>query len=401
MPPLFFNKKIQNITVMSRKIQNYIFICLSFFMLTSCSSKSQKQGTAVEKAKLIELKKTNQKECLNDYIGKIEILKLYTDLNIVEISKVIFFRDNYYILDKKTSKLLVFNKEGYFLQKIGSRGQGPGEYTKLTEFEIDKKNNLLLLFSNWDSKLLKFDLKGNFISSFRLKNYPDSFILSTSGNYIFYTAFNNSNLNSVVYTDTKGTPIKYTFPFPKGRMNIGTGYTGGLHKQGFSNYFTEMTSSLIYELNKGVFVPKYQFDFGIFTWSEKDRYKIKEFFTKTNNYSYLQNYYCDTEKVLAFSFSHNKFLRRGFYFKETAHYIAAPYNVDYKDILYRLLYLPVGIKGSQFISGLDYELVKILSESNGNREKLRRMRPDFYNAIKDFKEEDNPYLVLYEIKDKK
>ncbi len=388
---------------MKRKLQNYIFICFSFFIISSCSSKSEKQEvTTTEKTKFIKLKNSTIKEDFSDYISNIEILKLQTDINIVKISKVVFFNDNYYILDKKTSKLLVFNKKGQFLQKIGSRGQGPGEYTKLSEFEIDKKNNLLLLFSRSDSKLLKFDLQGNFISSFRLKNYPDCFVLSSSGNYIFYTTFNNNpERHSIVYTDTEGTPIKYAFPFPEGGMNVGVGFSGGLHKQGFSNYFTEMTSSLVYKLEKGIFVPKYQFDFGKSTWKEEDRYKFSIFYKNIIKFSYLGNYYCDTEKVLAFSFFYNRGVRRGFYFKETGNYLAAPYNISLKDLLYRLLYLPVGIKGDKFISSIGSGLFNILANSKENRDALKKMRPDFYNAIKDFKEEDNPYLVLYEIKDKK
>ncbi len=382
---------------MDRSINYFLFILM---ILTGCSS-NEKPKISSQKPKTIHLKNTTTKVSLNDFVKSITVLKLQTDINIAEIHKVMVFNETFYVLDKKTSQLLVFNKDGKFIRKIGSRGHGPGEYTRLTDFTIDKKNNELFLFSSWDSKILKYNIKGKFISDFKIKNYPDSFILTPSGDFIFYTAFNNENLYSVVYTNKKGKPLKHTFPFPKGTMIVSAGYTGGLHQQGKTNYFTEMTSSLIYKIDD-VITPKYQFDFGSSTWSEDKRFNIKDFFHgDAMKFSYLENYYCDTEDVLAFSFMHKRFKRRGFYFKKTGNYLAVPYNVKPDDLLYRILHLPIGIRENEFISSLDNELFEIVSESKENSEYLKKHRPDFYNAIKNFQPEDNPYLIFYEVYEKK
>lgn len=52
------------------------------------------------------------------------------------VSEVIAWGDNYFLVDKKQSVAFRFTKGGTFLNTIGRRGQGPGEYIEMSSFFV-------------------------------------------------------------------------------------------------------------------------------------------------------------------------------------------------------------------------------------------------------------------------
>lgn len=63
-------------------------------------------------------------------------------------------------------KCFRFNREGKFLNTIGSVGRGPKEFTKARGCVVDTINNWVYIV-DWD-KIVKFDFEGNFISRYPL-----------------------------------------------------------------------------------------------------------------------------------------------------------------------------------------------------------------------------------------
>ena len=374
----------------------YLILILIFI---SCQKNVESVGIANNSLSEIHIKESSKKESLKDYIGKIDVIKLNTDLNIVSASKVKYFENEYYFLDKKTSQLIVFDENGNFKHQIGKRGGGPEEYKKITDFEIDKKNKLILLLSNYDKALFKYALDGTFIERLRFDFFPTSFVVTASGNYVFYLEFFSENFNNIIVTDDKGKIIKENFPYPEETPVMGFAFTGGMHSQGASNYFSESTSSIVYEM-EDLITPLYKFKFGNDTWEEENRYKLAEFSRDNSRFSisFLNNFYCDTQDVLAFSFTKKNFIRRGFYLKKNNKVLAAPFNLKI-DYLYEILDLPVGVKEDRFISLLDYELYEALITDAEFKEELIANDIGLFQKIDGFSENDNPYLLLYKIKD--
>lgn len=96
--------------------------------------------------------------------------------------------ENIYILDRKASKVRVYDKNGQFLRTIGKKGQGPGEFQGPRDIYITPQKEILvndgstrrLLFFALDGKFLreasagkmwlfldpKVDSKGNIYASF-------------------------------------------------------------------------------------------------------------------------------------------------------------------------------------------------------------------------------------------
>lgn len=107
---------------------------------------------------------------LSSICDTIKYIKLETSKEclLADIDKIKYHNKKLYILDRRVSKsLFIFDLEGKFINKIKRIGRGPGEYTLLQNFFIDKKNNQLVLFSD-NHKLLYFDCTGKYLSERKL-----------------------------------------------------------------------------------------------------------------------------------------------------------------------------------------------------------------------------------------
>ena len=89
-----------------------------------------------------------------------------TDESLINPNRIqrIILEDNIIIVVEAgpgEGKILVFNTDGKFLRSIGSRGQGPGEYTGIKNVALDGKNKRIYIISY--PKIICYDLDGKFI----------------------------------------------------------------------------------------------------------------------------------------------------------------------------------------------------------------------------------------------
>ena len=378
----------------------YIFLCI--IVLVSCKKETRSNTVLSKKPKQINLVNNSKKENLANYVKNIEVVQLKGAIKLIGIDKVVFYNDSYFVLDKKTSSLLVYDINGNFMRKIGERGNGPGEYKKIKDFQIDKKRQQVLILSELNKTLYKYSLEGEFKNRILLKFFVHGFILDENDTYTFMSGRSSTTFHTLTNTSLEGKKLGLNFPFPKNTPKISPDYTGGIHKQGKSNYFTEATSSLIYEIKEDI-TPLYQFNFGDGTWEEKDRYDLNRFMKKNRKMelSYLYNFYCDTDNILAFNFANKNYLRKGYYFKNSDKVLAVPFNLE-DSFLYRFLGIPLGIKGNHFISSLNYSSYERMMRSKRKikfKESYHKLYTNIYNDLKNFSENDNPCLLIYEIKE--
>lgn len=83
--------------------------------------------------------------------------------------KIIMYEDRLYIMDKRESLVMIFDKAGNFVNKIDKKGRGPEEYFWLTDICINNYEQTLELLDP-SGKLLTYDLKGQFICATQLPN---------------------------------------------------------------------------------------------------------------------------------------------------------------------------------------------------------------------------------------
>jgi 6-bladed beta-propeller len=80
-----------------------------------------------------------------------------------DISKIELFNKEIFISDYKY--IYRFSLNGKFLNRIGKRGRGPGEYSSkgFQSFLIDKQNSQLIIFDLVTQRMIAYDIEGKFV----------------------------------------------------------------------------------------------------------------------------------------------------------------------------------------------------------------------------------------------
>lgn len=90
---------------------------------------------------------------------------------ISSVRRIEFF-DGYYYMSSSNANigLVVFDRTGKFVRRIGRKGKGHGEYTNIYDFSIDRKNKRILMLCNKSSLLKVYSLEGVFQNEVILHN---------------------------------------------------------------------------------------------------------------------------------------------------------------------------------------------------------------------------------------
>ena len=191
-----------------------------------------------------------------------EYLKIVECVPLIETEECILgnirnieeYDNEYYILGKfEKTGIVVFNKDGEFVRKIGNYGNGRGEYSKILDYTVDQKNKRVLVLLN-DSKLKIYDLKGNYISEETLTKSLLYNIACIDGNILCTT-------NHQTYTSGEDAFLFYVFDENfkkiKKHTNVLSTYMGmfslNLHRLMTNQrkfYYTDFYTHNIYVLDK-------------------------------------------------------------------------------------------------------------------------------------------------------
>jgi len=124
--------------------------------------------------------------------------------------------ENIFVLDGGNYRIQKFDKDGNYLQTIGGRGQGPGEFEQTMWIHIDLKNNIYV-FDSLRRNLHVFDKNGKFIETRRL-DHPLFFGLgiAENGNILTQTYFYSpeGSTRDIVTMDSKGKVTKRIASYP-------------------------------------------------------------------------------------------------------------------------------------------------------------------------------------------
>lgn len=76
--------------------------------------------------------------------------------------------DNIYLLDQGNARIMVYDSSGTWMNQIGKKGRGPGEFLDPTDFYIDKFNNIYVVDVG-NRKVAMFDSAQNYQNEFRIE----------------------------------------------------------------------------------------------------------------------------------------------------------------------------------------------------------------------------------------
>lgn len=90
---------------------------------------------------------------------KTEFIKLETSDSclITNVGQIEYKNDTLFVLDDAAMKLLAFDRQGRFLQAIGQKGNGPGEYALPVSIFLNEPETALYVIDGGQQKLIEYD----------------------------------------------------------------------------------------------------------------------------------------------------------------------------------------------------------------------------------------------------
>lgn len=80
---------------------------------------------------------------------------------------------NAYVLDAEDIRIKIYDVNGNWIRNVGRRGQGPGEYMNINDFDVTQDGDIFILDIP-QRRITVFTSKGGFVSSCSIKGYGDT-----------------------------------------------------------------------------------------------------------------------------------------------------------------------------------------------------------------------------------
>lgn len=138
------------------------------------------------------------------------------DKNYVFFGRVILALDtqeNIYALDGRNCRIQKFDKQGRYLQTIGRKGQGPGEFELPFKFMLNDENNIYVL----DGRSLDiFNENGEFIKTVKLAALMLDFYVNPEGNIFASSELRDEkgSTQAIIKMDSGGKIVRKIAEFP-------------------------------------------------------------------------------------------------------------------------------------------------------------------------------------------
>ena len=267
------NKITQNHqnTMRNLKILGLLFsVCITFcFLSCNTSTPSNIPTLNVENA----LNKNSGSEW-QEKIEVVSVIPLETSETVLlaDIQKVLHSNNLFFILDTET-KLRQFDMKGKFIREIGQEGQGPGEYSMLTDFAIDKERKEVYI--NDILKIVVYDYEGNFKRNISLED--DNLQVFTLSNDKLFYIFPDKKHPDVVKSATLVTvldldgKLQSEFPAHQLRRTGDIPFFNNIATDGKSVFYKEEMGQTLYAIKDDLSVDSICFlDFGEYAFKPED-----------------------------------------------------------------------------------------------------------------------------------
>lgn len=142
-------------------------MCFSIFF-GSCNTPAETNDAAVIIS--VNSQTNDQKIKMSELYSELEYIKLETtpESLIAQVSKVIPLDTQLLIVDRESSKILLFDVKGKFMGTVGSKGVGVGEFIEIEDVAVDKQGEKIFVLDHSGKRILIYDLKGNFANDIKI-----------------------------------------------------------------------------------------------------------------------------------------------------------------------------------------------------------------------------------------
>lgn len=414
----------------------YLLICLLTFIscsndkttgVKSLSRRSVISELEIEDEKVKEFVKSTDEN--TDLIkipedimsNEIKLSKLMSDISFIPletneesmIGKIrnILYDDGYFFIhDKRNKKLLRFNNEGKFINRIGDIGRGPKELIEITDVSIDIRNKLVSILDTKLMKIIRYTYAGVYVDSKPMYYLYHSHQYCDDGDIVFRVIpfVKNKKIPSIasyglILSDSLSTPLNVGFKFPNDPLVYGGLYS--LTKFNNNIYYHQSFSNEIWEVKKEQLKCIVRFDeennpIQNDLWKKEITYNEVE---KSLTDTFFSGKYIASDSLLFFKFYHGdtKKVSRMFFDRKTKKSIYGGKIKPNDDKPLELMYMdPVTLISTGHFVAINspIRLLQIKDNILKNKEMKRAINQVDFEKLKKIKQTDNPVLTLFKVK---
>lgn len=367
-----------------------LFLLCCLIILFSCQSPEQNNSIPVIEADIT----SNAELKLSEYFNNFRMLKLSNDTIMGTIKRIKYENDHIYISDGKS--MFIFSENGDLLSCFEKIGNGPGEYSVITDFVVDGKT--IIVLDRNQRKLQIYDHSGKSITTRNLEYDVQAISPVIDNTFFLYCSINDSHKlrrfkngqEDFSYLPIDKNQAEYLFIFANQNF----------YQYQKSIYFFQPINDTIYVSSEGGNVkPFFHIDFrgkNIPSSFLKKRYRdVKDFFDQLHEKTYaygtygfamydrffmFSSFYQDDKKLTIFD-SKNK--------------ISNTFSVIKDDVYFKGLTIPV----FDFIYHADKHIVVPLDAFAVVEWKKKYPSVGKFQEIVNVTEEkDNPLLLIFDLK---
>lgn len=297
-------------------------LLVSLLMFFGCNSPV---NDSIETSSLstIKIKTDAEKQELkfSEIAQKVEFVPLETKEGLL-ISGVrnVFFNNKYLIL-YNTKNVWIFNREGNHLTTLETVGEGPGEFSYISNIKVNFEKKELYIIDFYKQKLLTFNINGTFKSEFKTGFFVDDFLSLDDGKFVLFTSDPNENTIHHVNFYNSHTAKIYSKHFPMNLKRLeflNYWKNTNFFKWNGQIFFNLNPYDTIYSVSENSSLASFVCDYGKYNIPVSVYDKQFENILQFNNYIKPMNYAYNWDKFflvnnsLYFTFSQNGKVIRAF-----------------------------------------------------------------------------------------
>lgn len=205
----------------------------------------------------------------SDYFEVENYIPLQTsDSSVLQTIRKIYIANNkIFILTWGETQILVFDINGKFLNKIGTFGRGPNEYSYVVDFSVSSNGDTICLYDKGYKKTFYYNNHGTLLLTQDLNADLETFMVLPSGNIVGYSYLNYVQpLNDTIYQlwffkDSKA--VDGFLPVSKDVLGNSIGLPSTFNSTTSGNFFIPYTQNIVYNITENPFniSPLYKIDF--------------------------------------------------------------------------------------------------------------------------------------------
>ncbi|MCQ2974404.1 MAG: 6-bladed beta-propeller [Bacteroidales bacterium] len=390
-----------------------ILICV-LFLICSCSSVNttiniQKLQFDTSKSKIIDVNEAieNYDEYffIEDLVDTIKLIQLETtEESLVGDIYEIKMSDNYiYIFDDfNRGSVIIFDKNGKFVKRI-STGNGPGEIDFVVRIMYDEINKFLFVYQY--GKISKYSETGVFIKDYQIDYYVTDFIAYKNG-YICFQDEGQSFIRkyTINFTDSSFNILRTKYL--EDENNIRTCFPNSIsYDDNNCINFVRMSDNSVYNINdttiskkyilnfdkheREIIKDKYISDIEFYQTGEIDKYIFQAELLEVSNYLYFTlNDYRGNHLMIYYN-KNTKKIKCG-----------NLKNID-KGLLNDVVLISheIGVYNDYYVSVFDSDINPFNYNIDYNEKNSHPKIANYVDMLKNFKDDDNPIIVMYKLKD--